>query len=71
MNLGGGVNLDNKDMIWNKFLSMIKKRVTSLGYETWFKDTYLFSLGEEAVIVVPTIAHKKHFAESYKERSKK
>ena len=59
--------MDNKDMIWNKFLSMIKKRVTSLGYETWFKDTYLFSLGEEAVIVVPTIAHKKHLAESYKD----
>ena len=54
-------------MIWNKFLSTIKKRVTSLGYDTWFKDTYLFSLGEEATIVVPTIAHKKHLAESYKD----
>ena len=54
-------------MIWERFLSTIKRRVTSLGYETWFKDTYLYSLGEEAVIVVPTIAHKKHLAESYKD----
>ena len=67
MSLGGGVNLDNKDMIWERFLSTIKRRVTSLGYDTWFKDTYLYSLGEEAVIVVPTIAHKKHLAESYKD----
>ena len=54
-------------MIWNKFLDLIKKRVSSIGFETWFKDTYLESLGSEAIIVVPTIAHKKHLAESYKE----
>lgn len=59
--------MDNKDVIWNKFLSMIKKRVSSLSYDTWFKDTYLYSLGEEMVIVVPTPAHKKHLAESYKD----
>ena len=59
--------MDNKDLIWKNFLSLIKKRFSSLGYETWFKDTYLYSLGDEAVIVVPTIAHKKHLAETYKD----
>lgn len=59
--------MDNKDMIWKNFLSQIKKRFSSLGYDTWFKDTYLYSLGDEAVIVVPTIAHKKHLAETYKD----
>ena len=59
--------MNNNEMIWNKFLSLIKKRFSSLGYDTWFKDTYLYSLGDEAVIVVPTIAHKKHLAESYKD----
>ena len=59
--------MDNNEIIWNKFLSLIKKRFSSLGYDTWFKDTYLYSLGDEAVIVVPTVAHKKHLAESYKD----
>ncbi len=54
-------------MIWKKFLSLIKKRVTSLGYSTWFEETYLYSLDEEAVIVVPTIAHKKNLSERYKD----
>ena len=59
--------MDNKDIIWNKFLSMIKKRVSSLSYDIWFKDTYLYSLGEEAIVVVPTPAHKKSLAERYKD----
>ena len=59
--------MENKELIWNKFLELIKKRVSSLGYDTWFKDTYLHELGSEAVIVVPTMAHKKHLAENYKE----
>ena len=29
--------MENKDLIWNKFLSIIKKRVSSVGYDTWFK----------------------------------
>jgi len=59
--------LNDKDMIWKKFLSLIKKRVTSLGYNTWFEETYLYSLDEEAIIVVPTIAHKKNLSERYKD----
>ena len=57
--------MENKDLIWEKFLSIIKKRVSSIGYETWFKETRLHSLGEDAVIIVSTIAHKKHLSESY------
>ncbi|MBR3116575.1 MAG: chromosomal replication initiator protein DnaA [Bacilli bacterium] len=59
--------MDNNEIIWNKFLSLIKKRLSSLGYDTWFKDTHLYSLDEEAIIIVPTAAHKKHLAESYKD----
>ena len=59
--------MDNKDIIWEKFLSMIKKRVSSLSYDTWFKETYLHSIGEEIVIVVPTPTHKKHLAGMYKD----
>ena len=59
--------MDNKDLIWNQFLNMIKKRVSSLGYDTWFKDTKLVELSDDAIITVPTIAHQKHLAESYKD----
>ncbi len=56
----------NIESIWNRFLNDIKKRVSSLSYNTWFKDSNLVLLNEEhAIIIVPTIAHKKHLAESY------
>ncbi len=57
------MNIDN---IWNKFLDDIKKNVSSLSFNTWFKDSYLAVLNEEhLVIIVPTIAHKKHLSEFY------
>lgn len=56
----------NIESIWNRFLNDIKKRVSSLSFNTWFKDSKLTVLNEEhAIIIVPTIAHKKHLAESY------
>ena len=41
--------MDNKDLIWNQFLNMIKKRVSSLGYDTWFRDTKLVELSDDAL----------------------
>lgn len=56
----------NIESIWNNFLSTISKRMNTLSYNTWFKDSKLVELNEEhAIIIVPTIAHKKHLAESY------
>ena len=57
------MNIEN---IWNKFLNTIKSRLSSLSYNTWFSSSKLVELNEEhAVIIVPTIAHKKHLSESY------
>ena len=57
------MNIDN---IWNKFLSIMKTKLNSLSYDTWFSTSKLVELNEEhAVIMVPTIAHKKHLSESY------
>ncbi len=57
------MNIDN---IWNQFLNIIKTRLSSLSYNTWFSSSKLVELNEEhAVIIVPTIAHKKHLSESY------
>ena len=56
----------NIESIWNNFLSTISKKMNTLSYNTWFKDSKLVELNEEhAIIIVPTIAHKKHLAESY------
>lgn len=56
----------NVESIWNRFLNDIKRRVSSLSFNTWFKDSKLAVLNEEhMIIIVPTIAHKKHLAESY------
>ncbi|MBP3634854.1 MAG: chromosomal replication initiator protein DnaA [Bacilli bacterium] len=56
----------NVENIWNKFLSMIKSRLSSLSYNTWFSSSKLVELNEDAaIIIVPTIAHKKHLSESY------
>ena len=59
--------MDNKDLLWKKFLSLIKKKVSSLGYDTWFKDTELLELNDDAIILVPTSTHKKHLEQSYKD----
>lgn len=57
------MNIDN---IWNKFLNIMKTKLNSLSYDTWFSTSKLVELNEEhAVIIVPTIAHKKHLSESY------
>ena len=34
-------------------------------YDTWFKETRLHSLDQDAIIVVSTTTHKKHLSESY------
>lgn len=58
----------NIESIWERFLNNISKRMNTLSYNTWFKDSKLVELNEEhVIIVVPTIAHKKHLAESYME----
>lgn len=57
------MNIDN---IWDKFLNTIKPKLSSLSYTTWFSTSKLVELNEEhALIIVPTIAHKKHLSESY------
>ena len=53
--------------LWNNFLSRIKENISSLSYETWFKDTKLVSLNKDnlAIVVVPMPFHKKHLVENY------
>lgn len=54
------------EALWDKFLEKIKENISSLSYETWFKDTQLVSITENvATIIVPMPFHKKHLVENY------
>lgn len=53
---------------WKSFLDVIKENISSLSYETWFRDTKLVSLRDNtAIVVVPMPVHKKHLLENYKD----
>lgn len=56
----------NYDTLWDTFLTKIKENISSLSYETWFKDTKLVNLDEKkAIVIVPMPFHKKHLVENY------
>ena len=56
------------DELWTNFLETIKTGISSLTYETWFKDTNLVTIrGNTAVVVVPMPFHKKHLKDNYKD----
>ena len=62
----------NTDTLWNNFLEMIKEQVSSLSFETWFKDTKLHDLTDtNAIVVVPIQLHIKHLTENYKDLMEK
>ena len=56
------------ESLWNNFLNTIKESISSLSYETWFRDTKLVSLRNNvATVIVPMPVHKKHLIENYKD----
>ena len=56
----------NVDVLWTNFLTQVKDEISSLAYDTWFKDTILHSLeNNKAIIIVPMQIHKKHLADKY------
>lgn len=56
------------DTLWNNFLIDIKENISSLSYDTWFRDTKLVSIANNvATIIVPMPVHKKHLIDNYKE----
>lgn len=56
------------ETLWNNFLADIKENISSLSYDTWFRDTKLVSLlNNVATIIVPMPVHKKHLVDNYKD----
>lgn len=55
-----------KDSLWINFLELIKNKISPICFDTWFKDTKLYSLENgKAKIIVPMSLHKKHFTDNY------
>ena len=58
----------NVDIIWSKLLDILKEKLTSLSYNTWFKETELYKLSNnKAYIIVPMTVHKKHITDNFSE----
>lgn len=56
----------NEKQIWNNFLESIKEKISSISYDTWFKETYINKIEDNKVfIVVPMQLHKKNLSENY------
>ena len=48
------------------FLKIIKEKISTLSYQTWFEDTYLYSIKDNvAIVVVPMAFHQKHLVDNY------
>lgn len=57
------MNIDN---LWNNFLNKIKPKISSLSYDTWFKNTKLISLDDNiAKILVDSPLQKKSLEETW------
>lgn len=58
----------DKEKIWGNFLEQINFKVSSITYNTWFKDLKLLTINEkDIVIVVPYLVHKNHIINNYME----
>ena len=56
----------DENQLWEKFLLLIKDKISSISYDTWFKDTYIDKIEDNKVyVVVPMQLHKKNLSENY------
>lgn len=57
--------MDN-NKLWDEFLKIIKDKISTLSYQTWFEDTSLYSIEDNvATIIVPMHLHQKHLLDNY------
>lgn len=53
-------------MLWDNFLNVLKSKISSVSFDTWFKDTKLLKQDNcKLVIQVPMTFHKKFLNETY------
>ncbi len=55
-----------KEVLWQHFLEVVKKDLSEITFETWFKESRLHEIENNKIkIVVPDILYKKHLKENY------
>ena len=53
---------------WDEFLSIIKSKLSSVSFDTWFKDTKLSSINDNSIYIeVPMSFHKDFLNKNYYE----
>ncbi|NLA33773.1 MAG: chromosomal replication initiator protein DnaA, partial [Tenericutes bacterium] len=58
----------NNNILWQKFLDAIKTDITPIMFDTWFKETSLYKIEDDKVIIiVPFAIHKKQLVNNYSE----
>ena len=56
----------NDNFSYDKFLEIIKSKLSSVSYNTWFKDTKLVSISDDSVVIsVPMTFHKDFLNKNY------
>ena len=51
---------------WNEFLNIIKSKLSSVSYDTWFKDTKISSITDDTIYIeVPMSFHKDFLNKNY------
>lgn len=54
------------EILWKNFLDILHNKISSVSYDTWFKDTKLLkNVGNKLTIEVPMTFHKKFLNETY------
>ena len=58
----------NSNFSWDEFLSVIKSKLSSVSYDTWFKDTKISSITDDSIFIeVPMSFHKDFLNKNYYE----
>src|SRR5574344_1367918 len=61
----GRLDMEN-EILWKNFLDILHNKISSVSYDTWFKDTKLLKkVGNKLTIEVPMTFHKKFLNETY------
>lgn len=56
----------NNEELWNNFLQVIHSRISTVSFDTWFKDTKLLNIDNGKLIIkVPMTFHKQFLNDTY------
>jgi chromosomal replication initiator protein len=56
----------NEEVLWNNILNLIKNKISSISFDTWFSETKLYKIDNGvATVIVPMQLHKKNLLENY------